>query len=155
MEKAYFASGCFWGPEDVFHKIDGVKSTAVGYSGGNYDNPSYQNVCTSTTGHAETVEVEYDPAKVSYEQLLSVFWRIHDPTQVNKQGPDVGTQYRSAIFCTNEQQYKAALASKEAMQKVIKKPIATHIEMFKKFWKAEEYHQQYYAKNGISGGCHL
>lgn len=155
MEKAYFAAGCFWGPEEVFRKVDGVKSTAVGYCGGHQPGPTYQAVCSGTTGHAETVEVEYDPEIVPYEELLRTFLRLHDPTQVNRQGPDRGTQYRSAVFCTDENQYKQAVASKEAIQKVIEEPIATQIERLDKFWKAEEYHQQYYKKKGIPGGCHL
>ena len=147
---ATFAAGCFWGVEAAFRQIKGVVSTMVGYTGGKMDNPSYEDVCTDETGHAEAVQVEYDPSKVSYEQLLDVFWNNHDPTQLNRQGPDVGTQYRSVIFYHTSEQKKAAIASKEKLAGKYKKPIATEIVPASKFHKAEEYHQQYLEKRGLS-----
>ena len=152
-EKATFAAGCFWGVEDAFRKVKGVVNAKVGYTGGNTRNPTYEKVFTDETGHAEAVDVEYEPSKVSYEELLDVFWSIHDPTQLNKQGPDVGTQYRSAIFYHNEKQKKAAIASKEKLEKSgkYKKPIMTQIVPVSEFYKAEEYHQQYYEKKGVLG----
>ena len=156
MAKATFAAGCFWGVEDAFRQVKGVLSTTVGYTGGTTKNPSYKDVCTGKTGHAEAVEVEFDPKQVSYEQLLSAFWQSHDPTTVNRQGPDVGTQYRSAIFFHDAEQEAAARGSKEALERsgVFKRPIATQIEPAKEFYKAEEYHQQYFEKNGIKS-CHI
>ena len=147
-EKATFAAGCFWGVEDAFRKVKGVVDAKVGYTGGNTRNPTHEKVCTDETGHAEAVDVEYEPSKVSYEELLDVFWSIHDPTQLNKQGPDVGTQYRSAIFYHNEKQKKAAIASKEKLEKSgkYKKPIMTQIVLVSEFYKAEEYHQKYLEK---------
>lgn len=147
-EKATFAAGCFWQVEDAFSKVKGVVSTMVGYTGGKTENPSYENVCTDATGHAEAVHVEFNPSKVSYEELLDVFWSIHDPTQLNRQGPDIGTQYRSAIFYHNEKQRKAAIASKEKLEKSGKfnNPIATQIAPVSEFYKAEEYHQKYLEK---------
>src|SRR3989338_8975144 len=123
----------------------------VGYTGGEMKNPTYKAVCTGSTGHAEAVYIEFNPSKVSYEELLDVFWQIHDPTQLNRQGPDIGTQYRSAIFYYNEKQRKAAIASKEKIQKRLKKPIVTEIIPISEFYKAEEYHQQYFEKNKIAG----
>lgn len=156
MEKAYFGAGCFWGVEAAFRQIKGVKSTAAGFMGGSKENPSYEDVCTDETGHAETVEVVYDPKKIPYEKLLEVFWNNHDPTQVNRQGPDVGTQYRSVIFYTTEEQKKLAERSKSDLEKSGKwrKPIATSIEKFQEFYKAEDYHQQYLEKRGLST-CHI
>lgn len=151
MAVALFASGCFWKPELAYRKLDGVTDTAVGYSGGHTANPSYEQVCEGGTGHAETVRVEYDPAKISYEQLLDVFWSRHDPTQVNRQGPDVGSQYRSAIFTLDEEQRAAAEASKAALQASGRytKPVATEIAAAGDFWTAEAYHQQYLEKRSI------
>ncbi len=156
MAKATFAAGCFWGVEATFRQIPGVTSTRVGYIGGQIENPTYQQVCTDTTGHAEAVEVEYDPAKVSYEQLLSVFWENHDPTQINRQGPDWGKQYRSAIFVHSPEQEAAAKASKEELGKSgrFSKPIATQIVTAPEFYAAEDYHQQYLEKRGLAT-CHI
>ena len=153
-EKATFAAGCFWGVEAAFRQIKGVVSTQVGYMGGHMKNPAYEDVCTDETGHAEAVEVTYDPSKVSYERLLRVFWENHDPTQLNRQGPDVGTQYRSAIFYHNEKQKQTAIKSKEEMQKKYKAKIVTEIVKAPTFYKAEEYHQQYLEKRGLST-CHI
>lgn len=156
MEKATFGAGCFWGVEETFRKMKGVTSTAVGYSGGTNTNPSYRDVCTGQTGHAEVVQVEYDPAQVSYEDLLAVFWSCHDPTTMNRQGPDVGTQYRSAVFYHTPQQEAAARASKDKLNSsgMFKRPIVTEITPASEFWIAEEYHQQYFAKHG-GGSCHI
>ena len=152
MEKATFGAGCFWGVEAVFRQIKGVTSTAVGYSGGSFDNPTYTNVCTDKTGHAEVVQVEYDPAQVSYEHLLDVFWSNHDPTTRNRQGPDVGTQYRSVIFYHTPEQRTAAVASKQRLEQSgkYKRPIVTEIVPAATFWRAEDYHQQYLEKRGLS-----
>jgi len=148
MEKATFGAGCFWHVEDAFMKVNGVKSTMVGYMGGSLKNPTYKDVCTDMTGHAEVVQIEYDPSKVPYEKLLDVFWSIHDPTTMNRQGPDIGTQYRSAIFVHNKNQEAAAKASKMKLQTSgkYKRDIVTVIEPALEFYKAEEYHQQYYEK---------
>jgi len=156
MEKATFGAGCFWGVEAEFRKIKGVKSTAVGYEGGHTKNPTYQDVCTDRTGHAEVVEVEYDPNQVSYEDLLNVFWENHDPTQVNRQGPDHGTQYRTVIFYHNDEQKRLAEESKKNLSESgrFKRPIATEIVSATDFWKAEEYHQQYLEKRGLAS-CHI
>lgn len=151
--KATFGSGCFWCSEDVFMKIKGVTSTAAGYMGGRLENPTYDDVCTYKTGHAEVVQVEYDASVVSYEELLAAFWGSHDPTTLNRQGPDIGEQYRSAVFFHSEEQEKAARAMKEKLQgsgRFGKNKIVTEITPAPKFWKAEEYHQKYYAKCGIS-----
>ncbi|MFQ5960011.1 MAG: peptide-methionine (S)-S-oxide reductase MsrA [Candidatus Methylomirabilales bacterium] len=152
MEKATFGAGCFWGVEAAFRKVKGVGSTTVGYSGGSFTDPTYKDVCSGKTGHAEVVQVEYDPSKVSYEELLGVFWNVHDPTQLNRQGPDIGTQYRSGIFFHNAEQETAAIASKEKLQQSgrFKKPIVTEISPASEFYRAEEYHQQYFEKCGIS-----
>jgi len=147
-EHATFGAGCFWHVEDVFRNIPGVTSTQAGYMGGTRDNPTYEEVCTGRTGHTEVVEITYDPATVSYDHLLDVFWNIHDPTQVNRQGPDVGIQYRSVIFFHGQEQEKAAIASRDRIQKSFNKPIATSIEHAKIFYRAEEYHQQYFDKTG-------
>jgi len=156
MEMATFGAGCFWGVEAAFRQIDGVVSTAVGYSGGTLPNPTYEDVCSHTTGHAEVVQVEYDPAKVSYEVLLDLFWKSHDPTQLNRQGPDVGSQYRSVIFFHSPEQETTAKASKEELQKRGRhgKPLVTEIMPASTFYRAEEYHQQYLEKHGQSS-CHL
>lgn len=150
MREAIFAAGCFWGVEDVFSKVPGVLSTTSGYTGGgeDYKKPGYELVSTGRTGHAESVRVIYDPDKVSYETLLDVFWEIHDPTTLNRQGPDVGSQYRSAIFYHDEGQQRAAIASKEKwQQKLGGKPIVTQVAPAGPFYPAEEYHQQYYKKH--------
>ena len=149
MEKATFAAGCFWGVEESFRKIKGVKETTVGYMGGTFENPTYEDVCTGLTGHAEVVEIEYDPEQISYEELLNKFWEIHDPTQVNRQGVDVGSQYRSIIFYHNEKQKQIAEKSKSKLDDSGKysKPIATEIKESKTFYKAEEYHQKYLQRN--------
>jgi peptide-methionine (S)-S-oxide reductase len=156
MEKATFGAGCFWGVEEAFRNVKGVTSTAVGYSGGTFKNPTYHDVCTGQTGHAEVVQVEYDPAQVSYEDLLAVFWANHDPTTMNRQGPDVGSQYRSAVFYHTPQQEAAARASKDKLNSsgVYKRPIVTEITPASEFWMAEDYHQQYVAKRG-GGSCHI
>ena len=148
MEKATFGAGCFWGVEETFGHVKGVKSTAVGYMGGTVENPTYRDVCTDKTGHAEVVQVEYDPAQVSYEDLLKVFWECHDPTQLNRQGPDIGAQYRSVIFFQVREQEAAARAAKEALQRSgrYRRPIATEIAPATPFYRAEEYHQQYLTK---------
>jgi peptide-methionine (S)-S-oxide reductase len=156
MEKATFAAGCFWGVEAAFGKIKGVTATCVGYCGGTWDNPTYEDVCTDRTGHAEAVQVEFDPTQVSYEQLLDVFFSIHDPTTLNRQGPDIGTQYRSAIFYHTPEQRAAALAAKEKLEQSgkFKKPVVTEIVPAGLFYRAEEYHQRYLEKQGLTG-CHL
>jgi peptide-methionine (S)-S-oxide reductase len=156
MAKAIFAAGCFWGVEEAFRQLKGVTSTTVGYTGGTATNPSYKDVCTGSTGHAEAVEVEFDPNQVSYDQLLSVFWQSHDPTTLNRQGPDVGTQYRSAIFFEDGTQEAAARNSKAALEKsgIFKRPIVTEIKPASEFWRAEDYHQQYFEKRGIKS-CHI
>ncbi|MGB8543242.1 MAG: peptide-methionine (S)-S-oxide reductase MsrA [Candidatus Acidiferrales bacterium] len=156
MAKATFAAGCFWGVEDAFRQVPGVTSVTVGYTGGTMKNPTYKDVCGGRTGHAEAVEVEFDPARVSYLELLAVFWKSHDPTTLNRQGPDVGSQYRSAIFFHDPQQEAAARASKDVLIKegVFKKPIVTEITPASEFYRAEEYHQQYFEKQGIRS-CHI
>jgi len=145
---AAFAQGCFWGTEERFRRVRGVVATAVGYAGGHTENPSYEDVCSDTTGHAETVLVEFDPAKVSYAQLLHFFWESHNPTSGDRQGPDVGTQYRSAIFTFNPAQQKEALASRAAEQALLHDPITTEVAPIGKFWIAEDYHQQWDEKHG-------
>lgn len=156
MAKATFAAGCFWGVEDAFRHIKGVKSTTVGYTGGTLKNPTYEDVCTGRTGHAEAVEIDYDPAQVTYEQLLGVFWESHDPTTLNRQGPDIGTQYRSEIFYHDAAQEQSARGSKTLLEKsgVFKRPIVTEIAPASEFFQAEEYHQQYFEKRGMKS-CHL
>jgi peptide-methionine (S)-S-oxide reductase len=155
-QRATFGAGCFWGVEEMFRNIPGVVGTAVGYCGGTLQSPTYQDVCTDRTGHAEVVEVEYDPARVSFEQLLDAFWANHNPTTLNRQGPDFGSQYRSAIFYHDEEQKARAEASKQAQQASgkFKRPIVTEITPAQTLWRAEEYHQQYLAKRGQSS-CHL
>lgn len=152
MEKATFAAGCFWGVEAAFRQVPGVLETAVGYTGGSLPDPTYEDVCTDGTGHAEAVEVEFDPARVTYERLLDVFWENHDPTQKNRQGPDVGTQYRSGIFFHSPEQKAAAEASKASLEASgrFKRPIATEITPASTFWRAEQYHQRYLEKRGLA-----
>ena len=149
-EKATFAAGCCWAVEADFRRIDGVTGTAVGYTGGDVANPSYELVCTDTTNHAEAVEVTFDPSKVTYEDLLNVFWANHDPTQVNRQGPDVGKQYRSAIFFHSPEQEIAATRSKAEIQATTPRPIATEIVAASTFYPAEDYHQRYLEKRGMA-----
>jgi peptide-methionine (S)-S-oxide reductase len=150
--KATFGAGCFWHVEDLLSKTKGVKSTKVGYVGGQLPNPTYEEVCTDKTGHAEAVEVEYDPDEISYEALLDVFWNNHNPTTLNRQGPDVGIQYRSAIFYHNDEQKEIAEKSKQTIDKSgqFEKPIVTEIVPTPTFYEAEEYHQKYFKKHGLS-----
>jgi peptide-methionine (S)-S-oxide reductase len=147
-EKATFAAGCFWGVEVDFRNTPGVTAAQVGYTGGHAETPSYEQVCTGTTGHAEAVEVTFDPSEISYAELVDTFWELHDPTQVNRQGWDVGTQYRSAIFAHSPEQAEIAAESKARAQTRFPRPIATEIVPAATFWPAEEYHQQYLVKNG-------
>jgi peptide-methionine (S)-S-oxide reductase len=156
MAKATFAAGCFWGVEEAFREIPGVISTAVGYTGGTLKNPTYQDVCSGRTGHAEALEVEYDPARVSYLELLAMFWKSHDPTTLNRQGPDVGSQYRSAIFYHDAEQEKEARESKAILEKekIFKRPIVTEITPATEFYRAEDYHQRYFERRGIRS-CHI
>lgn len=154
MEKATFGAGCFWGVEAAFRQVEGVVDAQVGYAGGTFPNPTYRDVCTDKTGHAEVVEVAFEPARVSYEKLLDAFWQMHDPTTVNRQGPDVGTQYRSVIFFHTPEQEAAARASEQKQQAGFKKPIVTQILPAPTFYRAEEYHQRYFEKNGLAS-CHL
>jgi peptide-methionine (S)-S-oxide reductase len=151
-EKATFGAGCFWGVEETFRNLKGVLSTSVGYAGGRKENPTYQDVCTDKTGHAEVVEVEFDPSQISYDELLNVFWSNHNPTTLNRQGPDVGTQYRSVIFYHSPEQEATAKTSKEKVAKSgrFNRAIVTQIEPAPKFWRAEEYHQRYLQKRGKS-----
>jgi peptide-methionine (S)-S-oxide reductase len=150
--KATFGAGCFWGVEASFKQLSGVIDAVSGYSGGTVENPTYEQVCTGRTGHAEVVQVTYDPERISYDQLLEAFWAIHDPTTLNRQGPDVGTQYRSVIFVHDDEQKDAALASKEALERQdrFSDAIVTEITPFEAFYPAEEYHQRYYEKHGIA-----
>lgn len=150
MEKATFGAGCFWGVEAAFRKVKGAVNTAVGYMGRTLDKPTYKDVCTDKTGHAEVVQVDYDPSKVTYEELLNLFWEIHDPTTLNRQGPDVGTQYKSIIFYHTEEQKGKAIASKEKLQNSgrYENDIVTEIAPASTFYRAEEYHQQYFEKHG-------
>jgi len=154
MERATFGAGCFWGVEATFRRLAGVKDTAVGYEGGSLKDPTYQDVCTDRTGHAEVVEVTFDPQVISYHDLLNVFWENHDPTTKNRQGPDVGTQYRSVIFYHSPEQQEEAKRSRDEAQKHFSRPIVTEIVPATEFWRAEEYHQQYLEKRGLSH-CHL
>jgi peptide-methionine (S)-S-oxide reductase len=154
MEKATFGAGCFWGVESIFRQVPGVTDAVCGYAGGCMNSPSYKDVCSDQTGHAEVVEVTFDPAKVSYEKLVDAFFENHDPTTLNRQGPDVGTQYRSVIFTHSDQQEKIALAKKKAWAPKFKNPIVTTIEPAPAFWRAEEYHQRYFEKNGLPS-CHV
>jgi peptide-methionine (S)-S-oxide reductase len=151
MEKiATFGAGCFWGVEAAFRRLDGVTATRVGYAGGHTERPTYKDVCSDRTGHAEVVEVTYDPDRISYDELLDVFWAEHDPTQVNRQGPDVGSQYRSVVFVQDDDQRAAAEASREREQGRHSRPIATTIEEAPPFWEAEDYHQRYLEKRGLA-----
>lgn len=156
VEKATFGAGCFWGVEAAFRQAKGVLSTQVGYMGGEVHRPTYEKVCTGATGHAEVVEVTFDPSEITYESLLDLFWRIHDPTQLNRQGPDVGTNYRSVIFYHTPLQKNAAEASRDQINRSgrYRKPVVTEIKAASTFWRAEEYHQQYFEKRG-GGSCHL
>jgi peptide-methionine (S)-S-oxide reductase len=150
MDKATFGAGCFWGVEAAFRQVKGVLSTSVGYSGGHLPDATYKDVCSGKTGHAEVVQVEFDPAQVSYDQLLDVFWENHDPTTLNRQGPDVGAQYRSAIFFHSPEQEAAAKASREKAQSRFRNRIVTEITPASEFWRAEDYHQQYLEKRGLA-----
>jgi peptide-methionine (S)-S-oxide reductase len=154
--KAIFAAGCFWGVEEEFARIPGVLRTRVGYTGGKTENPDYRSVCTGDTGHAEAVEVEFDPDRVAYRALVDAFFALHDPTTLNRQGPDVGTQYRSAVYWLDESQRAEAEAAKAALAASgrFRRPIVTEITPASEFWRAEEYHQRYLAKRGLPG-CHL
>ncbi|MCC6484152.1 MAG: peptide-methionine (S)-S-oxide reductase MsrA [Armatimonadetes bacterium] len=156
METAIFAAGCFWGVEEAFRSVRGVENVTVGYCGGHTSSPTYKQVCSGETGHAEVARVEFDPSVVSYGELLEVFWKIHDPTQLNRQGPDFGTQYRSAVFYTEPEQRDIAEESKRQLQASGKfaRPVVTEITPASTFWPAEDYHQQYLSKRGVSG-CHL
>jgi peptide-methionine (S)-S-oxide reductase len=149
-KKATFGAGCFWGVEAAFRQIEGVTRTRVGYTGGTLDNPTYEDVCSHRTGHAEVVEVTYDPERVSYDELLEVFWHKHDPTQLNRQGWDIGDQYRSVVFVHDGEQREAALQSKAHEQSSLSAPIVTQIEPAETFYEAEDYHQQYLEKRGRS-----
>jgi peptide-methionine (S)-S-oxide reductase len=149
-KKATFGAGCFWGVEAAFRQLDGVTATRVGYAGGHLDNPTYEDVCSHTTGHAEVVEVTYDPSEISYDELLDVFWHKHDPTQLNRQGWDIGDNYRSVIFVHDDEQRAAAEASRAAEQANHRKPVVTQIEPAQTFYEAEDYHQQYLEKRGRS-----
>jgi peptide-methionine (S)-S-oxide reductase len=156
MAKATFGAGCFWGVESCFQQLPGVTETAVGYEGGSLEKPSYKDVCTDRTGHAEVVEIDYDPEKISYEKLLETFFGLHDPTQLNRQGPDWGTQYRSAVFFHSPEQEAAANAEIEKLtaEKRFPKPIVTQVVPAETFWRAEEYHQKYLEKRGAAS-CHI
>lgn len=153
MERATFAAGCFWGVEESFYELPGVTATRVGYTGGSLEHPTYQQVCSGSTGHAEAVEVTFDPARISYQQLLKVFWQSHDPTQFHRQGPDVGSQYRSAIFFHSDEQRNLAEQSREALDCSgrYQRSVVTEIVPAGPFWEAEAYHQKYLQKN--AGGC--
>lgn len=156
IAKATFGAGCFWGVEETFRQLPGVVDAAVGYEGGTLKNPSYRDVCTDRTGHAEVVEVDYDPERVSYDELLNVFWDNHNPTTLNRQGPDVGTQYRSVVFYHTPEQQATAVASKERLEREgrFKRPIVTQVVPASTFYRAEEYHQRYLEKHGLSH-CHI
>jgi peptide-methionine (S)-S-oxide reductase len=154
-ETATFGAGCFWGVEWVFRQVPGVIDVVSGYSGGSVENPTYEQVCTDTTGHAEVVQVTFDPEQVSYEQLLEVFWAMHDPTQVNRQGPDVGYQYRSIVLAHTPEQRAAAEASRARAQERFDRPISTEIKDFVAFYPAEGYHQRYYERTGHEPYCHV
>jgi len=154
MEIATFGGGCFWGMEDLFRHLEGVEETAVGYMGGDTEDPSYEEVCSDTTGHVEVVQIRFDPSRIGYEKLLGIFWMAHDPTQAGGQGNDIGSQYRPVIFYHSERQKELAEKSKAEEQKNHTRPIATSIEPAGRFWKAEEYHQRYLQKNP-GGYCHI
>ena len=154
---AIFGAGCFWGVESAFREVDGVVDVVSGYAGGSVPNPSYRMVCTGKTGHAEVVRVEYDPARVSFEQLVELFWRIHDPTTLNRQGPDIGTQYRSVVFYSDENERRIAEESKRRLDESgkLRRPVVTQIAPATEFYRAEEYHQRYYERMGIAPVCHV
>jgi peptide-methionine (S)-S-oxide reductase len=154
-ETATFGAGCFWGVEYVYRRVPGVMDVVVGYSGGVTANPTYRDVCSDATGHAEVAQVTFDPSVVTYDQLLEIFWAMHDPTQVNRQGPDVGSQYRSLILAHTPEQHAAAEASRSRAQQRFDRPIATEIEDLVAFYPAEDYHQDYYAKTGHTPYCHV
>lgn len=156
MQQATFGAGCFWGVEAAFRSVEGVVDAECGYAGGTLENPTYKQVCNGNTGHAEVVRITFNPEQVSYERLLEVFWKIHDPTQVNRQGPDIGDQYRSVIFAHSPEQLNAAKASKDALEKAgrFNRPIATQIQQASAFYRAEEYHQRYFEKTGRPS-CHV
>ena len=156
-KKATFGAGCFWGVEAAFRQMDGVIHTAVGYMGGHKLEPTYREVCSDRTGHAEVVQVEYDPGKVSYDQLVETFWNIHDPTQLNRQGPDFGSQYRTVIFYHDDEQQRVATATRDALQSANRyagRPVVTQVEPAGDFWVGEDYHQQYLEKRGLAS-CHV
>jgi len=153
LEKAVFAAGCFWGVQAAFDKIKGIVKTTVGYTGGNFKNPSYEDVCSGETGHAEAILIRYNPKIISYEKLLKIFWKIHDPTQLNRQGPDIGSQYRSAIFYFNEKQKELALKSIKEIQKKYKNKVVTEVRKAPEFYPAEDYHQKYYLTHAVV--CHI
>jgi peptide-methionine (S)-S-oxide reductase len=155
MAEATFGAGCFWGVEYVYRRVPGVLEVKAGYSGGHTQNPTYEQVCSHTTGHAEVVQVIFDPDRVTYDQLLEVFWAMHDPTQVDRQGPDIGDQYRSVIFTHTDEQRQAADASRERAQTRFQAPIATKIEPLQEFYPAEDNHQRYYEKTGHEPYCHV
>jgi len=155
MKKATFGAGCFWGVESLFRAIPGVIDVIVGYTGGTRPNPTYEQVCTGVTGHAEAVEVTYDEGQVGYDRLLEVFWANHNPTTPNQQGPDRGSQYRSVIFFHDESQREAALASQAEAQKNWERPIVTEVVPAVEFYPAEEYHQRYFEKQGMAPNCHI
>lgn len=158
LEKATFAAGCFWGVEEAFTHLEGVEETIVGYTGGHTTNPTYEEVCSHTTGHAEAVQITFNPEKISFEQLLNKFWEIHDPTTLNRQGPDIGSNYRSAIFYHTDEQKKLAEKSKNELEssgKLKNSPVVTEIVAAGPFYKAEEYHQKYYHKHDINQACGL
>ncbi len=157
IETATFGAGCFWGTQEAFSQVKGVLKTTVGFMGGTLKNPAYKDVCSDKTGHVEVVQIEFDPGKVSYEKLLDIFFNVHDPTTINRQGPDVGTQYRSVIFYNSPEQERISKAAKEKLEKngKYKKPIVTQISSVKEFYIAEEYHQKYFAKRGITPTCHI
>lgn len=156
MQKATFGAGCFWGVEATFRQTKGVLATSVGYAGGHVARPTYEQVCTARTGHAEVVQVDFDPARISYERLLELFFENHDPTQLNRQGPDIGTQYRTAVFYHDEAQQQAAIAAKQKLQATgrYRKPVVTEIVAMGDYWIAEDYHQQYLEKRGLAH-CHI
>lgn len=156
-QKATFAAGCFWGVQEAFETLPGVAGTRVGYIGGRTDAPTYKEVCNGNTNHAEALEIDYDEAKISYRELVNFFFKLHDPTTLNRQGPDIGSQYRSAIFTHSAQQEQVARETVEELKRVgaFNRPIVTQIVAAPTFWPAEEYHQHYFKKQGISGGCHI
>ncbi|WP_316793434.1 peptide-methionine (S)-S-oxide reductase MsrA [Pedobacter frigoris] len=157
LEKATFGMGCFWCSEAIFERLNGVTKVRSGFEGGNVDNPSYEDVCTGTTGHAEVIEVTYDPSKIKYEELLEVFWKSHDPTTLNRQGADVGTQYRSVVFYNSDEQKQLAEAYKKELNdtKAFDKPVVTQIDKSSTFYVADSYHQDYFNKNGDQPYCRL